>query len=384
MELLNKKLIETIESGNEGTCLSLYMPTHRSHPDNVKDPINFKNLVKSLEDSLLEKYSSKEVIELIQPFESLLNDKALWNHSSDGLAVFSSGSFFKTVALPVSFEAFTDVANFFYTKPLRKYLQSVDRFHILGISLHDMQLFEGNRHGIVKVDLPDKFPTTIETALGDDLTDKHLTVTSHGGVGGESGNMHHGHGSKKDEVDIDAERFFRKISREIQEQFSKPSGLPLILATLTEHHSVFQGVSNNPLLLPNGIQINYKAVSEEQLAKAAWEVMEPEYFKKLNGFAEAYRQAEADKIGSANPEEVAKAAAEGRVKMLLLEEGKQIGGTVVDKAVGTIKLADINEPEVGDLLYDIGALVTSMGGEVVVIPKEKMPVDSGLAAIYRY
>ena len=36
---------------NEETpCLSLYQSTHRQHPDNVQDPIRFRNLVKELEE----------------------------------------------------------------------------------------------------------------------------------------------------------------------------------------------------------------------------------------------------------------------------------------------------------------------------------------------
>jgi len=89
-------------------------------------------------------------------------------------------------------------------------------------------------------------------------------------------------------------------------------------------------------------------------------------------------------LGSHEPHEIAKAAAEGRVELLLLEEDRQIGGKIVDMTIGAIELAAIDDPEVGDLLYEIGRLVNRMGGKVVVIPKDKMPVDTGLASIYRY
>jgi hypothetical protein len=288
------------------------------------------------------------------------------------------------VALPVTFQSFSLVSDHFYTKPLLKYLQSVDRYQVLGISLHDMQLFEGNRHTLMEIDLPDNFPETIKEALGEDLTEKHLTVNAHGGVGGESSNLYHGQGGKKDEVDIDTERFFRKVASEVHENYSKPSGLPLILASLTEHHNIFQSVSNNPFLLPKGIQHNYKAITIAKLTEAAWELMEPVYLSKLEGFAEKYGEAAAKKLGSHEPHEIAKAAAEGRVELLLLEEDRQIGGKIVDITIGAIELAAIDDPEVGDLLYEIGRLVNRMGGKVVVIPKDKMPVDTGLASIYRY
>jgi hypothetical protein len=44
--------------------------------------------------------------------------------------------------------------------------------------------------------------------LGYDLTDKHTTVASYGGVGNQTSDMHHGQGGKSDEADIDTESFF--------------------------------------------------------------------------------------------------------------------------------------------------------------------------------
>jgi hypothetical protein len=42
MNLLTKDMMPELLSVNEGTCISLYMPTHRTHPDNLQDPILFK------------------------------------------------------------------------------------------------------------------------------------------------------------------------------------------------------------------------------------------------------------------------------------------------------------------------------------------------------
>jgi hypothetical protein len=64
--------------------------------------------------------------------------------------------------------------------------------------------------------------------------------------------MYHGHGGYKEEAEKDAERFFRVIADAVYENYSKPTGWPLILAALTEHHSLFHKVSKNPFLLLKG------------------------------------------------------------------------------------------------------------------------------------
>jgi hypothetical protein len=93
-----------------------------------------------------------------------------------GLAVLGTIDMFKTISLPVAIEELTVVSNSFHTKPLRRYLQSVERYNVLGLSLHDYQIYEGNRHSLIELKLPPDTPENINDALGYDLTDKHTTV----------------------------------------------------------------------------------------------------------------------------------------------------------------------------------------------------------------
>ena len=384
MQLLTKELVQELLSTEQNPCLSLYMPTHRTHPENQQDPIRFKNLVKQMEESLLQKYSGNEVKEQLEPFHKLAEDGEFWNHTLDGLAVFGATGLLKVVGLRQSVEELAMVADSFHTKPLRKYLQSVDRYHVLGLSLQGIRLFEGNRHSLEEVELNAETPKTITEALGDELTDKHSTVASYGGVGGESTSMHHGHGGSKEEAEIDAKRFFRVIADAVYENYSKPTGWPLILAALTEHHNLFQKVSKNPFLLPKGIAINPASVSTDKLIELAWKIMEPAYLLKLDKLAERFGQAQANGKGSDDYKEVAVAAVEGRVDTLIVEADRIIAARVTNLVTGNTQKKDISNPNVDDLLDDMGELVTKMGGEVMVLPAVKMPSLTGLAAIYRY
>jgi len=227
-------------------------------------------------------------------------------------------------------------------------------------------------------------PKTITEALGDELTDKHTTVASYGGSGGESSPMRHGHGGRKDETEKDTERFFRVAANTIYEQYTKPSGWPLILAALTEHQSLFKKVNKNPLLLTNGIEINPSSVSAEKLADMAWEIMEPEYNLKLESLVSLFEQARANGKGSDDYKEVAVAAVEGRIDTLIVEADRIIPVRITNLVTGNTQKKDMLDPKVDDLLDDMGELVMKMGGEVMVLPTGKMPSDTGLAAIYRY
>ncbi len=381
--LLTTASLAELASVQQPPCLSLYQSTHRSRPGNQQDPIQFRNLVKELERSLLQKYSTVETRLLLEPFEALAHDNAFWNHTREGLAVFGGPSLFQVFRLQRPIADLTVVADSFHTKPLRRFLQSVGHYQILGLSLQKIGLFEGNRDALDVIESAPGVPRTITEAWDDEQTEPHQTVASYGGVGQGHDAMHHGHGGKKDHVDSEAERFFRAIDRAVLEHHSRPSGLPLILAALPEHHDLFRRISHNPFLIEEGLSINPDALPIDELRERAWQVVEPQYQARLTELSEEFEQARSKGLGNDDLAQVAEAATAGRVATLLIEADRQFAGRL-DSATGQVDVADLSDPQVDDLLDDLGDLVEKMGGQVLTIPAEQMPGQTGLAATYRY
>jgi hypothetical protein len=367
---------------HEPPCLSLYQPTHRHHPDNQQDPIRFRNLVKRMEESLRQKYPNREAQPLLAPFQAIAGDRDFWNRTLDGLAVLGAPGWFRVYRLQRQVPELAVVAESFHTKPLLRIVQSADRYQVLGLNRREIKLYEGNRDALDEVDLDPSVPRTLTDALGEELTEPHLTVASYGtGAGGVP--MRHGHGSKKDEIDIDTERFFRAVDRAIFEHHSRPSGLPLMLASLPQYHALFRQVSHNPQLLAESIDVHPDSVSPAALRERAWRVAEAYYTARLAGFIEQFGTARSRGLGADHVPEVAEAAVAGRVATLLIEADRVVPGRI-DAASGRVEAADLAHPEVDDLLDDLGELVLRRGGQVVVVPAERMPVQTGVAAIYRY
>jgi len=196
--------------------------------------------------------------------------------------------------------------------------------------------------------------------------------------------LHNDTGSEQDEEKKDAEQFFRVVANLIYERYSKPTGWPLILAALPEHHNLFRKVNKNPMLLDKSIAINPTSLSTDKLVNLAWEIMEPEYLLKLDSFVSRFEQARANGKGSDDIKEVAAAAVEGRVDTLLIEADRMIAVRITNLITGNTQKKDLSNPKVDDLLDDMADLVTKMGGQVMVLPTEKIPSETGLAAIFRY
>ena len=195
--------------------------------------------------------------------------------------------------------------------------------------------------------------------------------------------MYHGHGSKPDEVDSRRDRFFRIVDRAILEHHSRPSGLPLLLAALPEHHTPFREVSHNPHLISAGIQRHPGSLDVEQLRAEAWQVIEPYYLERLSKLTDQFRVAESRELGSAELSSIANAATAGRVKTLLVEADRQIPGRI-DPERGGIEPGQLSDPDVDDVLDDLAEIVLQRKGEVIIVPKERMPVSTGAAATFRF
>jgi len=301
----------------------------------------------------------------------------------DGMAVFGAPGFFQVFGLQRTTRELAVVADSFHTKPLLSFLQSTDRFQVLALNLHEIKLFEGNRDALDEIALAPGIPRTLTEALGEELTEPHQTVASYGGAGGGSVAMRHGHGDKKDEMDKDADRFFRMVDRAIFQSHSQPSGLPLILAALPDHQGHFRKHSQNTFLLDEGIIVHPDALPMTEFRERAWHIFQPQYQAGLAELANEFAVANSKGLGQDEVKKVAEAAAGGRIAILLLEANRQISGRI-NGATGEVDLRDLSDPDVDDLLDDLGELVVKSGGRVVVIPADRMPTKTGVAATCRF
>ena len=254
---------------------------------------------------------------------------------------------------------------------------------MLGLYLHEIKLFEGNRDALDEIDLAPEVPRTITEALGKELTEPQQTVASYGGTGAGSVAMHHGLSDRQAEMDSDEKRFFHRVDRAILESHSQPSGLPLILAALPEHQGHFRKHSQNPFLLEEGIEVHPDELTMTEFRERAWHIFQPQYQAGLAELADEFAVAKSKGLGQEDLKQVAEAAASGRIATLLIEADRQISGQI-DGATGEVEFKDLSHPEVDDLLDDLGELVLNTGGRVVVVPADQMPTKTGVAATCRF
>ena len=196
----------------EPPCLSLYQPTHRTHPDNQQDPIRFRNLLKELAQSLQETYPAQDARPLLKQFEELAQNRDFWNCTLDGIAVLAAPGMFRVYNLPRPVRELVVVADSFHIKPLIRFVQSADRYHVLGVSREKITFFEGNRDALDEVELDPAVPRIPSEAPRGEAKEFNLSAwASSAGAPG----VHYSEGSKSDIEDNAATRFLRAVDRAI-------------------------------------------------------------------------------------------------------------------------------------------------------------------------
>jgi hypothetical protein len=321
---------------------------------------------------------------IVGKLEDLGRDEGFWLRRTEGLAILASINRFEVFELQRSVPELVIVADSFHVKPLLRIVQSADRYQVLALNRKEVKLYEGNRDALDQVELK-RVPSTITAALGEELTEPYQGFHSAGPYHAARGNagIHHGRGQKKDDVDLDMQRFFRIVDRGILEHYSRPTGLPLILAGLPQNVSGFHAVTHNPHILDAAIELDPESLSLEQLRAHAWQNVEPIYLQRLAELTDSYHLNRSRGLGAEDPAAIAEAAATGRVGTLLIDAERLVPGKI-DATTGKIERRHFEDPETDDVLDDLAEIVVRMKGEAIVVPTHRMPSATGVAAIYRF
>ena len=388
MNLLDNDVLNEISGIHGGPCASIYMPTSHGKDGCDKNAIKFKNLKRDIIRSLLKGYDELVVARITKPLEALARDTVFWNHQSSGLAVFLSPTYFRAVRSNQKFTDAAIVADRFHTKPLIRAIQSADQFYVLTLSLHHARLFLGNRYDLTRVDLGTNVPKFSDFAAYSD-GDHHMASLSTGAArspraGRKTTAVFHNYDDLDARRKIDISRYFAAVDDMLQKVIpSTNRRYPIILAALGEYQSIYHQISKLPGLITKSITKNPDVMTVNTLRSEAWQVMLPHYLELTDRVTGEFRDALGIGMGSDRLPEIGRALSKGRVKTLLIEQERKIPGKFLEEN-GIVLHADLENPHVNDLLDDFADAVTRNSGDVLVLPRARMPTKSGAAAIYRY
>lgn len=381
MPTLGPSYLRTLVGAAEAPCVSIYLPTAAAYPDTQQNPVRYKNLVRAAGEALAKAYPAAGRA-LADKLAAPLGGNDFWAAPARGLAVLASATRFDVFKLPREVPERVEVGETFHVKPLLRHVQSGDRYHVLGVSRDRVALFEGGRYELHPLDVPG-IPLTRAAGLHGQVAPDQQFHTEASGPGLRTDHVADGAGGQKPEKLPLVDHFFMAVDRAVTDLVSNRDGLPVVLAGIEENLSEFRGVMKNRFVAADAVHGDWTHWSLPEIRDRAWRVFEAQYQTRLATLREDFGTAAARQMGTADPAEAARAGAAARIGTLLIDADKTIPGSI-EFAMGEVRPADPADAHPGDVLDDLAELVLKTGGTVTVVPSDRMPTTTGLAAIFRY
>lgn len=391
MEYFGREKLKELLEEPDGTAVSIYLPTARAGSEAEGDRLRFRAaLERAVELAAAEEDGSGPSAELDELAE-LIDDREFWRYQSDGLAVFAARGFIRIYRMPTSLPELVVAAPTFHTRPLIDLLQAPDRYWVLGLSREKVRLWEGTAGGASPLDLR-TLPEDMIDALGfeferdPEFVHRRKAGPSRGerGRGGHQPTFH-GHGAEHEETEAELRRFFRKVDDGLRAFLADEIG-PVVLAAVQEYHPVYRSLSRLDNLAEEGIQASVTEWSANRIHEAAWPIAKEAALDKVDEALELWERAYGQGKGEMDVANVARLAIAGRIRLLLTERDRRIWGTL-DRGTGAVEVLREGGDDPGnhavELLDELAELVLRRGGRALVLSPERMPTDTGVAAVLR-
>jgi hypothetical protein len=331
----------TESRGAEGLRVSVYIPTHRIHPDNKADPILYKNQLQQLQTQLEKDHPPREWEGQIKRMSALLEDGDLWRHTARGLGVLAAGDRMESFILERAVEPLHTAGRHFHLLPLFHQDEQVRDAMLVDLSRDRYIAYQVNQYQITQMRLED-----VKDYFTDLFSDFDLD-------------------SNRDQLERqkDREKYFRYLDEAFL-KLHKEQGLHVILAGTKDTLAQFKSLAQGSQYLDGVIDQPLETLNDKQILSAVKDILSPLNESWLSALNTELSNAQNAGKALTDLGEIRDAAKEGRVGKLVI--GAQ-------PPFGTMKTID----QVMDDALQAGA-------QIVVVDQADKPLGRDHAAILRY
>jgi hypothetical protein len=385
MKLFQIEDLRALAEVQQWPCISICLPTSRTGKETRENPIRLRNAVGKAMHRLTETgYAKREAAQLLEPASDLVTSRDFWLHPADGLAIFLSPGFFQYYRVPLKLQDDVVVASHFSLQQLLPLFTEDGRFHILALSQKQIRFFDATRTRIQERIVPDMLKN-IDDLKQFDVAEGHLE--GHTVALTESARtdiIFHGQGNIADKTTYKADvfQYLQVVSKRL-EKYLDADTAPLIIAAVEYEQSFYREVNSYHNLLERGIVGNPDELGEDDLHRAAWEIVEPHFAEAKRTELEHFADLSNTDKTSDRLEEILPAAYHGRVRTLFTRRNGRVWGRF---DTDTLAVAAHHDPREGDVdLIDLATIyVLQNRGIVYTLGADEMPTESSQAAIFRY
>lgn len=303
--------------------VSIYLPTHRTAPDNQNDPIQFKNLAQQAERMLTERFPRRDWQPLIENLQRMHQDDGVfWSHTLDGMAVFAICDVLQIFHLQYRPESRVVVSKDFHLAPLLAFLERYDEAILADLSKDRLSLLSVNRYSRE----PFESELVLESfaELFDDFgVDANLNV---GTYGGKDAGSYHGHRARPEEVEKDRKKYFRYLDQAFTE-LNRTDKRPILLAGTRENLQAFRDLAKGRFYLETQLDQPLSSFDEGELQDRIARALDPIYQGKVGQLQSRIHKARTLNQTAEDVDTIEPMLEEGRVAELIISEAVRVRST---------------------------------------------------------
>lgn len=364
---LTQEDIRELQEQRDYPSVSILLPVYAASPDNRQQtPIRVKNLVRDAEDRLLKEFARRDLEALLERLHGLAADVD-YNHSAFGLALFASASYARSFSLPFPVEERVCINHTFATRDLVLARHRSPRYHVLSLTEKAAHFYDGVRDHLREVE-DFGFPVWrdregVETELP-------------GSFGIEYTSLH----------DKEEREYFNRVEHALESvQYHDPVPLALVGVerTLVYFDEVTAHKGKPKFNVVARLHGNFEKLPQRELESKIWPLVEQGMKAGLERVKMRLEDAAGGNRKATGLREVWKAAHEGRVDTLLVEENYHQAARAQDTGLHLMEAPEGNGA-LEDAVDDTIEQVLGTKGEVYFFAPGGLAHCERIAAILRY
>ncbi len=357
---MNIKLKELKDITSE-SCVTIILNTHRTSPDNKKDSLTLKNLIKEAEERLFadeNKRDAKQLVERLKDLESQIDH----SHNLESLIIFVNEDVAEYTRLPIAVENRVVVDHSFATRDLVRALHLEANYYVLVLSQQKVRLIEAFNDKIVS-EIGNPFP--IENTQFYSTNKAELSNASK-------------------QTNLVAE-FFNRVDKEVN-KVRKENPLPVLICTEeSNYHEYLKIADQKQSIFDTYLNKNRVDEKAHAIVTEAWAIVKDYTVEKNNARKQELKTAVSQNKFLSDTNEIWKAIKQGRIQTLFIEQGKFQPAIWENDQIQYVSDGLRDKKEVVDDIYDeLIELNMNYGGDVVFLPKGELSDFNGFGAITRY
>ncbi len=355
---LKLKELKDIISDN---CVTIVLNTHRTSPDNRKDPLTLKNLIKEAEERLFSdenKRDARFLVDRLRDMESKIDH----SHNLESLVLFVNEDIAEYTRLPIVVTNRVVIDNTFATRDLVRAMHSESNYYILVLSQQKVRLIEAFNDKVV-AEAGKPFP--MENTRFYPASKAELSNAGR-------------------QTNLIAE-FFNVVDKEVNKHRKDNPLQVLICSDESNYHEYLKIADQKQSIFDTWLNGNRVEEKPHHIVAEAWKIVNEYTIAKNNARKDELKQAVGRNRVLSDTSEIWRAIKQGRVQTLFIEQGKFQPAILENDHIEYVPDNFRDKKGVVDDIYDeLIEANMNYGGDVVFLPKGELTKFNGFGAITRY